>query len=296
MAHDIHLQVSKRPISHYILAIFHLLRPRQWIKNSFVLAPLIFSGTFFYPHFVYRAFLATWIFCLAASFIYVINDIHDEEADRHHPIKAKTRPLAAGMLSKTQASITAIFLCILLGVGFYWLPLIIFPVLIYIALNVLYTFVLKNQPIIDIFVIAFGFVIRVYAGGAVLSVPISNWMLVTTLCLALYLAVIKRKQEMMNTDHMGRRVLMFYSPSLIHYYAQLSSTGALVFYSLFVMSQKPQLIISIPVVLYGLFRYAYVVDRLQGGESPTDTLLTDPLLLFTAILWVGICLYSYWPK
>ena len=165
----------------------------------------------------------------------------------------------------------------------------------YLSLNLAYTLVLKHQPVIDIFTVAIGFVLRVYAGAMALSVPVSSWMFVTTLCLALYLAAVKRRQELTQSGIEGRKVLEHYSVSLVDCYAEMSATAALLFYSLFVMTARPEMIITIPFVLYGLFRYWFVVDSLDGGESPADAFLSDWQLLLTVIIWVGVCAWALWP-
>jgi 4-hydroxybenzoate polyprenyltransferase len=179
-----------------------------------------------------------------------------------------------------------------------WLlmPQVILVIASYIALNIAYTFVLKHQPVVDIFTIAIGFVLRVYAGAVALAVPVSSWMFVTTLCLALYLAAVKRRQELSQSGSEGRKVLKKYSVALVDRYAEMSATGALVFYSIFVMSSKPQLIITVPLVLFGLFRYWYVVEELEGGESPTDALIADWQLLLTVVIWVIVCALVLWPN
>jgi 4-hydroxybenzoate polyprenyltransferase len=165
----------------------------------------------------------------------------------------------------------------------------------YLLLNVAYTFVLKHQPVADIFTIAIGFVLRVVAGAVALDVPESGWMLVTTLCLALYLAAVKRRQELKQNGTESRKVLESYSVALVDRYAEMSATCALVFYSMFVMSARPQLVITVPLVLFGLFRYWYVVEVLDSGESPTDALLADWQLLLTVVLWVLACGWTLWP-
>jgi 4-hydroxybenzoate polyprenyltransferase len=183
----------------------------------------------------------------------------------------------------------------LLFVGWFFLPKVILVILSYMILNLAYTFALKHEPVVDIFTIAIGFVLRVYAGTAALNVPMSSWMFVTTLCLALYLASVKRRQELSQNGSEGRKVLEKYSVALVDRYAEMSATGALVFYSLFVMSTKPQMVITVPIVLFGLFRYWYVVEQCEGGESPTDALLDDWQLPLTIIIWVGACLWALWP-
>lgn len=280
------------------LATWHgmlkLLRPKHWVKNAFVLAPLVFAGEFLNPLAIGHSLLALLLFCVAASAVYILNDLKDVEHDRLHPTKAKSRPLAAGIVSQRAALIMLAVLYSLLALGWWFLPDVVYVIIAYLLLNVAYTFVLKNQPVVDIFTIAIGFVLRVYAGAMALAVPLSNWMFVTTLCLALYLAAVKRRQELLQSGTEGRKVLEKYSVALVDRYAEMSATGALVFYSLFVMSARPEMVITIPVVLFGLFRYWYVVDMLEGGESPTDALFADMQLLLIVIIWAGLCVWALW--
>jgi 4-hydroxybenzoate polyprenyltransferase len=150
--------------------------------------------------------------------------------------------------------------------------------------------------VLDIFTIALGFVLRVYAGAMALNVPVSSWMFITTLCLALYLGAVKRRQELKQSGSDGRQVLKQYTVVLVDRYAEMSATGALLFYSMFVMSTRPELVVTVPLVLFGLFRYWFVVEALEGGESPTDALLADGQLLTTVVLWVSLCAWALWPK
>ena len=278
-----------------VTGLIKLLRPKQWVKNGFVLAPLIFTGAFADRAAVYLALIATLLFCVASSATYIVNDLRDIERDRRHPKKSKTRPLASGAVSPRHAVALLGILYAILIAGWWVEPRVILVIAGYLALNVAYTFVLKHQPVIDIFSIAIGFVLRVYAGAVALEVPVSGWMFVTTLCLALYLAAVKRGQELSQSGAEGRQVLEKYSKPLVDRYAEMSATCALVFYSMFVMSSRPQLVITVPVVWFGLFRYWYVVDVLDGGESPTDALLTDWPLLLTVVGWVSACLWALWP-
>jgi decaprenyl-phosphate phosphoribosyltransferase len=284
-----------RPPLAQILGLITLMRPKQWVKNGFVLAPLVFSRTFLDGDAVHSALLAALLFCVASSATYVINDMHDIESDRRHPKKAKTRPLAAGIVSVPAALILLAGLCAVLVWGWFIAPKVVIVIAAYMVLNLAYTFVLKYQPVVDIFTIAIGFVLRVYAGAMAVGVSLSSWMFVTTLCLALYLAAVKRRQELSQSGTDGRKLLEKYSVSLVDRYAEMSATGALLFYSMFVMSDKPELIITVPLVLFGLFRYWFVVEILDGGESPTDALLADWQLLFTVALWVSACGWALWP-
>lgn len=274
-----------------LAGLFKLLRPKQWVKNAFVLAPLIFAGAFNDSAAVMNSLLATVLFCVASSATYILNDWHDIEKDRLHPVKRLTRPLASGQVSKPQALVVLLALYGVIAAGCFFAPATVAIILAYLALNVAYTLVLKHQPVIDIFTIALGFVLRVYAGATAIAVPVSSWMFVTTLCLALYLASVKRRQELAVIGSDGRAVLKQYSITLVDRYAEMSATGAVLFYSLFVMNARPELIVTIPLVLYGLFRYWFVVETRGGGESPTDALFSDWQLLATVAVWVGLCVY-----
>lgn len=272
-----------------------LMRPKQWIKNAFVFAPLLFAARFTEPAMQLMALKAAALFCLASSATYVVNDIHDVEHDRRHARKAKTRPLAAGIVSMPMALALLAALYALILAGCITMPAVGAVVAGYVVLNVGYTFVLKHHPVVDIFTIAVSFVLRVWAGSVAVGVPLGSWMAITTLCLALYLAAVKRRQELMQSGGKSRSVLDKYTLRLIDRYAEMSATGAIVFYSLFVMANKPQMAITIPVVLFGLFRYWYVVEALDGGESPTDVLIADLPLLATVLLWIGLCAYQLMP-
>jgi len=268
------------------------MRPRQWIKNAFVLAPLVFAREFTDPSAVANALTAFVLFCVASSAGYILNDIRDIERDRTHPTKRHSRPLAAGTVSMRPAIALLIVCYCVLFIGLFWSFPTMLAILAYVLLNVAYTYVLKHQPVLDLFSIAVGFVLRVYAGALALAVPLSSWMAITTLCLALYLAAIKRRQELANSGVESREVLRMYSVELIDRYAEMSATGALIFYSLFVMSASARLVWTIPLVIFGLYRYWYVVESLDGGESPTDAVLTDLPLAIAILIWVGVCVIA----
>ncbi|PSR45252.1 hypothetical protein C8256_19320 [Kluyvera genomosp. 2] len=194
-------------MSTKIIGLVKLIRPKQWIKNCFVLIPLIFSGGFLHIQAINSSLQAFFLFCIASSAVYILNDLNDIEKDRLHPIKSKKRPLAAGDVSKSGAIIllVIIYMCLIANA---FINLHVFYVIFsYIILNVFYSYYLKHQPVIDIFCISIGFVLRVYAGAVALNVPLSSWMFVTTLCLALYLASIKRRQELSQAGSESRNVL-----------------------------------------------------------------------------------------
>lgn len=278
-----------------IKLIIKLLRPKQWLKNTFVFIPLLFRGLAFDTLSFFNAFVAFILFCIAASAVYILNDIRDLEEDRKHPVKSNQRPLASGQLSvKTAYIVLGCFYLILLLQTWYF-PEVFKVLLIYILLNVAYSFVLKHQPVIDIFIIAIGFILRIVAGAVAIAVQTSSWMLLTTLCLALYMAAIKRRQEILifNNHNLKsertRNVLNKYNVSLLNRYAEISGVSAFLFYSLYVFLKQPDLVLSIPLVIFGLFRYWFIVENQYGGESPTDIVLYDWQLLVTIISWVTIC-------
>jgi decaprenyl-phosphate phosphoribosyltransferase len=284
--------VNPSGLKEKLFGVFKLIRPKQWVKNGFVFAPLIFSGELLNSAALVQASLAAFFFCIASSATYIVNDIHDIELDRKHPKKSKSRPLASGVVSKVEALFILALLYLILIFGYSLMPKVILVIGAYSVLNLAYTFFLKHEPVIDIFTIAIGFVLRVIAGAMALDLAASAWMCVTTLCLALYLAAVKRRQELAQSGVDGRKVLKKYSVALVDRYAEMSATGALLFYSMFVMSARPELVITIPLVLYGLFRYWYVVEALDGGESPTDALLADWQLMLVVVLWIGACVLA----
>jgi 4-hydroxybenzoate polyprenyltransferase len=282
-------------VTNQPFALVRLLRPKQWIKNGFVFAPLVFAGVFLDPAAVQRSLFAFLLFCAGSSAAYIVNDLHDVEHDRRHPKKSRSRPLAAGTVTPVAACVMLGVLYGVLAAAWFAAAGVVQVIAAYVVLNLAYTFVLKHQPVIDIFVVAIGFVLRVFAGGVALGIPVSSWMFITTLCLALYLAAIKRRQELKQGAE-SRKVLETYSVALVERYAEIAATGALVFYSMFVVASRPQLVVTIPLVLFGLFRYWYVVEAQGEGESPSDALLADWQLLATVVLWVGVCAWQLWPS
>jgi 4-hydroxybenzoate polyprenyltransferase len=272
-------------------ALVRLLRPRQWLKNAFVLAPLIFSGRFTDPRAIGEAAAAFLLFCLASSASYVFNDLIDRHADAAHPVKALARPLASGAVTPQAALVLLASLVLLVLSGLAWSPAATLVALVYLALNVAYSLKLKHVPVLDIFALAAGFVLRVYAGAVALAVPLSSWMMVTTLSLALYLAAVKRRDELASAGDGAREVLKLYSIRLLDRYAETAALSAVIFYGLFVVTVQPRLNVTLPIVLFGLFRYWYVVDNEGRGESPTDAVWSDWPLLLTLVAWTAVCIW-----
>jgi decaprenyl-phosphate phosphoribosyltransferase len=278
-----------------VRALARLLRPRQWIKNAFVLAPMVFAGVYLEPGAVPRALAAAALFCVAASAVYVFNDLMDVERDRLHPVKRHTRPLASGAVSLATARGVLGALVLALAVGLAAFPTLAPALAGYLALNAAYTLRLKHVAVVDLFCIAGGFVLRIHAGARAVDVPLSSWMLITTLALALYLAAVKRRQELASSGPEARRVLGQYTLPLLDGYAQTAASASIVFYSLYVIDVRPELAVTVPFVLLGIFRYSYLVQTRNLGESPTEAVWNDLPLILTVLGWGAICVYALWP-
>lgn len=280
--------------------IFQLLRPHQWVKNGIVLAGLIFSGHALESGNVIDALIATLIFCLLSSTVYIINDIADAEADRKHPGKAN-RPIAARRISPGAA----VVLAIILGAGsLTWGWFLHFGFFLtaagYLALNILYSLILKHIVLIDVMSIAIGFVLRALAGALVIEVNFSGWLLVTSFLLAMFLALGKRRHEMVLLEDGGknhRKILEKYSTYFLDQLISIVTPAVLVCYLIYVISPEVRerlgtdyLYLTIPFVIYGIFRYYYLIHCKNEGGSPTRILLTDWPILATVLLWLATSL------
>ena len=269
--------------------LLRLLRPKQWVKNLFVFAPLLFAGLFREPTAWVQAGIAFFYFCVAASSVYVFNDLTDIEADKTHPVKSKTRPLASGHVSPRSAALLAVVGVVVLVTAICISPKLLLPLAGYLAINLAYSLFARKIPVLDVFTIAFGFVLRVVAGAVVLDEPLSAWMFVTTLCLALYLAAMKRRHELKMLGSASRSSLGGYSVAIVERFAEISATAALVCYVVFAVTVKVMLIYTIPLVAFGLFRYWFIAERLKTAESPTEAMLRDWQLVIVVALWVAVC-------
>jgi decaprenyl-phosphate phosphoribosyltransferase len=272
-------------------AIIKLCRPQQWVKNGFVFIPLLFSKLYIQPESVYQAIIVFFIFSIASSAAYIVNDIKDIEKDRLHPHKKWSRPLASGEIRvRTAVLLLSILYGSMLLISYFRLD-VMKVVFGYLILNLIYTFKLKNQPVFDVFTIAFGFVLRVVAGGVAIGSGVSHWMFIVTLCLALFLACVKRRQELINSRGDAREVLGKYTLPLLNRYAELAATCTVVFYGLFVAMIRPGLVLTVPIMLFGLFRYWFNVESCNAGESPTDVLLSDRVLQGVIFVWGALTAY-----
>lgn len=276
-------------------SLLRLMRPRQWLKNIFVCAPLLFASQFLHPGSLLRALTATALFCVASSSSYVLNDLLDLEQDRQHPVKSR-RALASNEVSPRQAKVLLGCLWALLLPGLLVSPPMMGAILGYLLLNLAYSISLKHVPVVDIFCVAGGFVLRTFAGALAIHVSLSQWMLTTTLCLTLYLAAGKRRHELATNGSGSRGVLEHYSVQLMDLYAAMAAVGALVFYGIFTIMHRPGLTATIPLAIFGIFRYWYVVERGSGDDSPTDALVADPWLVVVVVSWIGITIWVLWPS
>ena len=271
------------------------LRPAQWAKNLFVLAPLVFGGLLLDPRAALRALLALAAFCAASSAVYLVNDLRDREEDRRHPLK-RLRPLAAGTLAVPTAVAAVVLLgAAALAVAVY-LGLDFALILVaYLGLNLLYTFWFKHMVILDVMSISLGFVLRVLAGAAALDVLVSRWLFLCTTFLALFLAFSKRRHEitLLAGEASGqRRVLDHYSPAFLDQMINVVTASSVVAYALYAVAPETvekyhteDLIYTIPLVLYGVFRYLYLMYQRPGERNPTEAILRDPPFLINMLLW-----------
>ena len=282
------------------------LRPGQWTKNLLVFAALIFAVKLLDPAALANASAAFLIFCALSGAVYLVNDVSDREADALHPVK-RMRPIASGALSPAAALGWAAALSVVALAAAYWLqPMFAVSASAYLALFVLYTRWLKHIVILDVMSIAIGFVLRAEAGGLVIGVPVSDWLLVCTILGALFLGLAKRRHEitMLGDGAKGhRRILEEYDPYLLDQMIAIVAAATLVVYVVYCASPETAerfstqlLVLTTPFPIYGIFRYLYLVHRKHGGGSPSDMLLRDRPLLSCVALWgIAVILIIYRP-
>lgn len=285
--------------------VLSAMRPKQWTKNLVLFAGLVFSQNLGHPSLLLKTLVSFVLFCLLSGAVYIFNDLADRERDRLHPVKS-LRPIASGTLKAKTALLLALTLSLLsLIASFYLNVLFGLAALAYFVLMLLYSFVLKKLVIIDVFVIAAGFVLRAVAGAEAIAVPISDWLLICVILLALFLALAKRRQEQVlltgeALDH--RPILTEYPQKFLDQMISVVTAAAVVCYSLYTLSTETiakfgnsNLKYTIPFVLYGIFRYLYLIYRKEEGQSPELVLLTDiwllgDILLYALVVWLAIYL------
>lgn len=296
--------------------IFRLLRPRQWLKNLAIFAAITFSGHLFETPLLQKILLGFVAFCGLSSAIYVLNDIFDKEKDKIHPFK-RYRPLAHGDISIFNALIIGILLIFFsLLLSFSVTPAFFILTLVYLFIELFYLIFLKTIALLDILVLATGYILRVYSGELASGFHISVWLLLTTISLSLFLAVGKRRSELTLLSRFGsqikqtRKSLLHYPEKLLDIYASTFATSTFISYALFTFLENPVgfkpslgallpdflptffqrkwLMITIIPVVYGLMRYLQDIYEKQEGESPERVLLSDRPLLLTVLIWVAL--------
>jgi len=285
-----------------IVNLVRLARPKQWIKNFFVFAPLLFSRNIFHLEQLIPAVEAFFIFCLTSSAVYVINDIFDAESDRVHP-KKKYRPIASGEISVRTAVIFVVILAAAVILTTYHMRVIFsFFILLYFITNLLYSMKVKSIVLLDVFFISFGFVLRVLGGAAAIDVVVSSWMALTTIFISLFLAISKRRGELsqiVNNENIEkqRKVLKDYSVDFADQLNTIAAAGTIISYALYTLSERTvtmfntdKLIFTTPFVIYGIFRYMFLMHKKNMGESPTSIVTKDIPLVINVFLWLGVCL------
>ena len=286
-----------RPTSSPAALLFRSLRPQQWTKNLFVFAGLLFSGHLLDRTAWPAALAAFFIFCGLSGAVYLVNDVLDRGADAQHPIK-RHRPIASGALAPGVALTAALALAALSVAGAVAVNAsLTMAAVAYVVLLASYSAALKHYVIIDVLTLAAGFVLRAVAGAVAIGVPISHWLLVCTTLLALFIGLSKRRHELtlLTEGAAGHRpILQEYSPYLLDQMISVVTAATLVAYSVYTISSETaerlgsdRLGITIPFVLYGIFRYLYLVHRRNGGGSPSELLLTDRPLLICVALWTA---------
>lgn len=284
-----------------IADILQEMRIRQYTKNAFVFAAPMFSGKFFLPEVLRDSLLAFLAFSLVASAVYVGNDLLDREKDRLHPVKSRMRPVAAGKISAAQA-VCMLLVLLALGMAVGGSVSLSLLLAIYFLMNAAYSLFFKDVVIIDVMLIAFGFVFRAFAGVIVAETEATTWFTLCVFMLSLFLALAKRRGELVMLKQGGhgvtRKVLRDYSVELLNMLIAIVCSVLLTSYTLFSSSAHdaeicgmPMMMLTIPLVIYGAFRYLYLLTVRGGGERPEDILLKDRGILLTVLIYAGCILW-----
>jgi 4-hydroxybenzoate polyprenyltransferase len=281
-------------------ALIRLLRPKQWVKNVFVGAGVFFAARLHDVELVRAMGLCFVAFSLMGSSVYVLNDYLDRESDRQHPTK-RHRPLASGAVSAAQG-FTAGALCVALSVTAAWFadPRVLVIVLVYLAINTAYSLRLKHLAVVDVFCIASGFMLRILAGTWGIRIPPSGWLLLTGMFVTLFLGFAKRRAEWAEAggSHARRPVLKVYSRELLDTFLSITATGTVLSYGLYTLDpliitlhHTDKLIYTLPFVLFGLFRYLFILHSRQKGENPSVDVFTDPQILLCGAGYTGMVVW-----
>lgn len=277
-----------------------LLRVASWLKNVFVFVPLVFSKHLFDAAYLTEVMLGFVAFSFTSSLIYVLNDIVDAEKDKIHPEKKK-RPVPSGQISKSEASVVLMILFFAV-LFFSYLIRNEFVILlwIYVAINSAYTFYLKQVVIVDLFCIAAGFILRILAGAVIISVYISNWLILTTIFISLFLAVMKRRVEIATSTNASeqRTVLKDYSLNFIDQISAITAGGVIICYALYTVAERTvlvfgteRLVFTTIFVVFGIFRYMFLVYKKNIGENVAEVIYSDLPMIINAVLFLLTAFY-----
>ncbi len=281
-------------------SVITLLRIPQWVKNFFLFAPLVFSQHLFDASYVWPSIQAFFVFCLISSLVYVINDIADREIDRLHPVK-KARPLAAGELRVPTAIVVAVAL--LLGavlIAKDMDPRFLLVAGVYLVMNVAYSFWLKHVSLLEVFLVAAGFMLRVVAGAYAIDAHVSHWLILCTLFVSLFLAFSKRRGELVlslqTEGYVGRSSLKHYGREMIDQIMTITAAGMAISYALYTVSERTvrmfgteNLIFTTVFVLFGIFRYLVLIRQRETEDNPVRLLLSDGVMMVNVLLWFLLC-------
>ena len=288
-----------------LINIWMTMRPWQWTKNVVIFVPIIFAQKAYNTTLLVHALFAFVLFCGASSCIYIANDLLDRDNDRIHPVKGR-RPIASGDLAPGIAvSVLVVMLVAVVALSFCVNQKFGLTLMGYVVLNLAYSAVLKHYVIIDVMTIALGFVLRVMAGAVAVGVPASSWLFLCTILLALFLGFGKRRHELVLLDtqaHAHRAILQEYSPYYLDQMIAVVTASTVVAYSLYAISPEvekklgtPYLYLTIPFVLYGIFRYLYLIHQKEKGGSPSSLLFNDKPLLINIVLWAATAVMILYP-
>ncbi|MFC1781981.1 decaprenyl-phosphate phosphoribosyltransferase [Planctomycetota bacterium] len=274
------------------------LRPVHWIKNGFVVAPLLFSGMYTETEACLRILAAVISFCAVSSAVYILNDLRDKREDEQHPVK-KYRPIARGAVGVNTAMIMMASLVLLSLTAGWWLGSnFLLVALLYLAVNAAYSFGIKHVAILDVMAIAAGFVLRIFAGSVAIAVEPSHWLVLCTIMISMFLGFTKRRAELVSVEGAGehtRKVLGDYSVAFLDQVIPMVTAATIICYALYTVDARTlevfgtrAMLLTVPSVMYGLFRYIYLIYHGKKGADPTELVCRDVPTLINLVIWVII--------
>ena len=288
-----------------VLATIAAMRPQQWVKNGFVVAPLLFAHKFNDPAMCFKTLIAVAAFCAISSAIYLFNDLCDRREDQQHPVK-KLRPIARGAVTTTEALSFCIVLTVLGLLGSWYLGMrFLLTAVLYTAIHIAYSLGIKHVAILDVMTIAAGFVLRILAGAVAISAPPSHWLVLCTIMISLFLGFTKRRAELVSEELEGvntRKVLADYSVAFLDQVVSLVTGATIICYALYTVDDRTlkvfgtrAMLLTVPSVMYGMFRYIYLIYHLKKGEDPTRAITRDIPTIINLIIWVilSVLIVSY---